>query len=114
MTQSLIDEKETLQEKVRQLENIAGLDFWSPKAWGLTGQQDKMLGLLVNRGHISYEALEMLIFEDRDVFARKIIQVQLCRLRKSLAPLGVIINSHHGRGLSMSNDDRQKIKDACA
>lgn len=104
---------EELEEEVRQLRTeLYGRHWQSPVEFGLTAQEDKFLACLVAFPGVRNVDL---LFDattnggaDEDE-RKRLVTVIACRIRRKTKPYGITINTHYGRGYSLTNDSRQRL-----
>lgn len=111
---ALIDTK---AETIRQLrEEQCGGEFRYPAAWCVRGQQRTILRALhlSRMGFVSRERLHSLLYDGREAETDiKIIDQQICKLRKKVTPHGIIIGNEWGGGYFISADVRRILDAAC-
>ena len=78
-----------------------------------TRLESRILLVVLRRGHASREQLHDAVEDNRgnpaEVTGEKIVDVVVCKLRRKLAPLGVILHTVHAIGYEMSEPDRKKV-----
>lgn len=110
----------TLERRVAQLEaEVAGYqaalmerpDF-TRFVFRLTGHEGRLLACLVKRGRASREQLMIAMLGPQYASARdwKQVDVRVCKIRQKLASYGLSIETEHGYGYSMTEDDRAKVR----
>lgn len=105
-------DRETLIERITQLENEAGMGFSTHPRYNLTGYENAILGVLLNAkaAVITKEyVFDALYGMDDDMPGQKILDVWICKLRKKLAPYDIAIQTAWGRGWYIEPEDRAKI-----
>jgi DNA-binding response OmpR family regulator len=116
MYRAIRERNEELEERMRQMEEIVpdAPPVRFPKL-GLTHQQGVLLWLLFcKKGCCDRTWLQRRICETdpSDLFdPLKVLHVQICKLRSKLAPHGITITTHYGRGYELPEDSRKKLKE---
>ena len=102
-----------LQERIRQLEaELYGRHWQSPVQFGLTSQEDKFLAALV--AYPGVRGCDTLFDActnggaDEDE-RKRLVTVIACRIRRKTRPFGITINTHYGRGYSLTQDSRNRL-----
>lgn len=108
----------TANDRIEELKELLGLKVAAPAALGLTPQMTQMFGaILAARGVVTIETLQTLLFGDRldcdwPANPRRVVFVQMTRLRSRLGDKGIEIGSHltidGARGYFMSQDNKSK------
>jgi two-component system cell cycle response regulator CtrA len=109
----LEDEVAELREKVRSLEALIAPDIIVPIEWGLTGKEGLLLSLLVGRELVSKDYAIQAMYalnHDDDIPDQKIVDVFVCKIRKKLTPFGVTIHTVWGKGYTLDQSTRQRLK----
>lgn len=101
----LTAERDTLRERVRQLEAsmTASAPFFGLP---LEPQQRKLLCLLVTREFIARDVAATILESSPES-----VKVQIHRMRQRLKPLGVRIHTDWGEGYYMTPEMKQKARD---
>jgi DNA-binding response OmpR family regulator len=112
---SLREQLEEAQEENRQLRELflPTTDF--PLAWRLSKTERRLLGALyayTAGAPLSKEALHRAVSRDHVETHPKIVDVFICKARKKLIPLGIVIETVWGRGYCLTPDSRQIIREA--
>ena len=106
-------ENDELRERVRQLEEEASVvSAWrAPLEFGLTPAEEKILAALMSRDMATKVYLHQALADASGFCAAeiKIVDVYICKLRKKLNPFGVPVQTHWGRGYSISNQARDML-----
>lgn len=105
---------ERLEDRVYELEEQLGLREEIPPQLKLQPALACILGVLLKREMAMKETLSFAIHQGNknergNEPSFKCIEVQVCRLRKLLQPLGIKIETLHGRGYFM----KREMKDKC-
>lgn len=102
-----------LEEQVAMLERALGMDFLTPVEWRLTGQQMRLFGVLMTRELMTPAAAMAALLRDRidDGPDPKIVDVQVCKMRKVLTPLGIVIQTRWGQGYFLSPEGKARAAD---
>lgn len=100
----LEEENDTLRERIAQLAADLGHGAALPPIFGLTANEERVLGALLASETCSKERIMSAIYFDRhdDLPEIKIIDVFVCKLRRKLANFGVQITTIWGRGYMLS------------
>lgn len=102
-----------LEARVQYLEEALGIDESAvtfPAHWMLTPTQARMLALLVKRPLASMSAINAVLYAYRDVDAEpNTCRALICKLRKKLAPYGVVIENQHGHGWLLPPASRARL-----
>lgn len=102
-----------LREKVAILEDALSGTRLLPLEWGLTGQESRVFGVLVNRELASKEAVMVSLYGDKpDAAMEKIVDVYICKIRKKLKPFGIDIQTVWGRGWVLPREIRDRYRRA--
>ncbi len=103
---------ETAVERIRQLEDDAGLNFEVHPHYKLTKTEEALLGMFANStGVLTKERVLTAIWGmSEDPPNPKIVDVLICKIRKKLKPFGVEIDTYWARGWHMTPENREKVK----
>lgn len=104
---------ERLEEQVAALESALGLDFLTPIEWRLTAQQTRLFGVLMARELMTPAAAMAALMKDRGADGGpepKIIDVQVCKMRKRLGPIGIQIETRWGQGYFLAPETKQRVR----
>jgi len=78
--------------------------------WGLTAQETRVFGVLVNREVATKDAIMAGLYSDKagseGEVEPKIVDVFVCKIRKKLKPFGVEIRTVWGQGYTLDPDTR--------
>jgi DNA-binding response OmpR family regulator len=104
-------DREILIERIRQLEDEAGLNLEFHPRYNFTETEAAMLGLLVTyKGVITRERAYTFLYGMRaDTPGERILDVYICRLRSKLGAEGIHIGTSWGRGWYLDDEDRAKV-----
>ena len=112
-----MSEIDRLRDRIEELELILGADRSLSNrirgALGVTRDQAKMLGLLISRNVVTHEAMYTVVYgarPDCDQPEPKILDIQICKLRRRLQLNAIAIKTEWGEGWSMSLQDRAKVR----
>ncbi len=99
-----------LRERIAALESIL-MDCARPEMeWGLTSQEVRVFGVLVNRELATKDAIMAGLYSDRageeGEVEPKIVDVFVCKIRKKLKPFGVEIRTVWGQGYTLDPKTR--------
>lgn len=107
-----------LEDRVAELEAAMGLGVLTPLEWGLTRNEARLVGALLERELLTKDAAMAALYRDRgaDEPEIKIVDVFVCKARKKLKPFGVEIGTRWGEGYFMTGpakaEARRQIADA--
>lgn len=92
-----------LEDRVLELEEAMGLRVLSPLEWGLTQNESRLIGALLERELLTKDAAMAALYRDRgmDEPDVKIVDVFICKARKKLKPFGIEITTVWGVGYFM-------------
>src|SRR5260221_2612574 len=103
-----MSEVERLRDRVEQLEEVLGIDRSLTsrlrQAFGLEPGKAPILGMLLARDFVTRESLYIVLYADRpecDWPEEKVMDVQICKLRRILRRHGIAIETRWGEGWSM-------------
>jgi DNA-binding response OmpR family regulator len=103
-------------------ESVVMSDFTVPREWRLTEMEARLFGMLVARDVVPKEAMMLALYPSNisqrkhgrrpinDAPGIKILDVMICRIRKKVAPSGVVIDTLWGRGLRVDPDTLAQLK----
>ncbi len=105
---AVIAERDTLAERVRQLEAVIFDLAWHPSEWEVTPQEAVVLNLLSLRAIATNDAILQVLNADRDDGGAefRIINVLIHRLRRKLCRHGIAIHNVWGTGYRLDPDKR--------
>lgn len=110
---------ERLRDRIEELETVLGIGRDDVevyrRAFGLTRDQAKILGLIAKRNvTVTRAAIHTVLYGTRPDCDQpedlKIIDVHVCKLRKPLRDAGVEIKSDWGTGYYMMQADKAKMR----
>ena len=107
-----------LEDRVLELEEAMCLRVLSPLEWGLTQNESRLIGALLERELLTKDAAMAALYRDRgmDEPDVKIVDVFICKARKKLKPFGIEITTVWGVGYFMrpecKTSARQQIEAA--
>ena len=105
-----------LEDEVRKYRTLAGFDKADKlgRAVGVGGAKLMILTMLMSRQECSREALIDAMYGDRPdggpEYAKKIIDISICKLRRKLVPFGVTIKTVWNWGYSIGKEDQQVLR----
>jgi len=103
-----------LRERVAFLEAILIDCVRPPVEWGLTHQETRVFGVLVNRELATKDAIMAGLYSDKagaeGEVDPKIVDVFVCKIRKKLKPFGVEIHTVWGQGYALSAASRNQYR----
>ena len=103
---------EKLQARIIELEEVLGLTIVVPIP-GLKPMQRKLLGLLLNRKFVSWEAAFLALYEPssgKSMPDRRVLNVHLCEVRNWLDKYGIKVSTVVGEGAFMKPEMQRKLK----
>ena len=105
---------EELEEKIRQLEaQLYNHDYEPPIELGLTPLEASMVSAMVGGGGrtLTHEFLVEATRTPRlKTYAEpKLAQTVTCKIRRKLAPFGLVIETVWGRGYRLSDESRMRL-----
>lgn len=105
-----------LRERIAFLEAILVDCVRLPVEWGLTQQETRVFGTLVNREVATKDAVMAALYSDRagaeGEVEPKIVDVFICKIRKKLKPFGIEIRTVWGQGYALKPDIRSVYRHA--
>lgn len=105
-----------LRERIAFLEAILIDCARLPVEWGLTQQETRVFGTLVNREVATKDAVMAALYSDRagaeGEVEPKIVDVFVCKIRKKLKPFGIEIRTVWGQGYALNPDVRSAYRHA--
>lgn len=111
---ALMDENETLKERVRQLEELLVFDKgWRPPAeWRLSKSESLIMGLLVSRNLVTRDACMAVIYgaDGREPASESILGVWVARIRDKVKPFGVSVKTRWGQGFYLEPSVRAALQ----
>jgi two-component system cell cycle response regulator CtrA len=101
-----------LREQVLQLEAVLGVTHPVPTAFGFTGQERRLFGVLLKRDVASKDALMAALYRDlgRDEAEIKIIDVFVCKMRRKLRPFEISIHTVWGEGYRLDQETKTRVE----
>jgi hypothetical protein len=111
----LVDERDELLERVRQLQAaLLGDDEWIPPKWRLTKREGRVLAALASRpGVRTTEHILDAIYGDSPngppLSDYKIVQVFVCKMRPKLRAHGLFIQTCWGRGYYLDDEGHYRV-----
>ncbi len=106
-------ENDQLRALVTELKSLAFGEWRPPAEWLLTPSQQRIFALLLKRGQVTREQAASALWALRpegEIPDRKVIDVQLCHMRKKLAPFGVQIRTLWGQGIALDPETRTRLR----
>ena len=105
-------ENEDLRARVSELEGLAFGGWTAPVEWALTAAQARIFGFLLSRELASREQIAVALWSARpdcEIPGSRTVDVQICWMRRKLAPFGVTIRTVRGRGFALDPRERQRL-----
>lgn len=106
-----------LRDRVEELERVLGVDRNLTSrlrdAFGIEPGMAPVLGMLLKRNFVSHDSLYTVLFAGRpecDWPEPKLMDVQICKLRRVLKRHGISIKTRWGEGWLMSSEDKAKVR----
>lgn len=99
----LRDRVATLEERVRQLEDVLTPPWAPPVEWRLTSAEARVFAHLMTRDMATKESIMAALYSDRadDHVEPKIVDVFVCKMRKKLRPYQIQIETVFGQGYAL-------------
>jgi DNA-binding response OmpR family regulator len=110
--QILEAENDQLRERIWQLEEAMGMNWAPPLEFQLSGSEATLLGVMMTKPMATKEMLFSGLYALRsdDPPEQKIIDVLICKVRKKVAPYGIVIETVWGRGYALTAESKMKIR----
>lgn len=106
-----------MRDRVLQLEQILGIDSSETgrirEAFGLEPDLARILGMLLKRNFVSHESLYTVMYGHRPECEwpdAKVLDVQICKLRRRLKTYEITIKTRWGEGWSISIANKAKAR----
>ena len=101
-----------LEDRIQGLEEAMGLCVLPPLEWGLTVQQARLFGALLEREVLTKDAAMAALYRDRgdDEPEMKIVDVFVCHIRRKLKPFGIEIGTRWGVGYFMTPANKAEAR----
>ncbi|OMG60438.1 hypothetical protein BJP32_03630 [Brevundimonas sp. ZS04] len=101
-----------LEDRIQELEEAMGLCVLPPLEWGLTVQQARLFGALLEREVLTKDAAMAALYRDRgdDEPEMKIVDVFVCHIRRKLKPFGIEIGTRWGVGYFMTPANKAEAR----
>lgn len=108
------DEVQSLRDRVEELENLLGLCIEAPRPIvGIRGIGWKLLGLLLRHPMVGREFAFRALYGGRPESDQpadlRIIDINICRLRRALLPYRVIIKAEIGTGYFLDTKNKTRL-----
>ena len=110
-------ETERLRDRVEELERVLGVDMSLTErlrdVFDLEPGLTPILGMLMKRAFVSHSSLYTVLYAGRpecDWPNEKVMDVQICKLRRKLRKHGVTVQTRWGEGWMMSMADKAKVR----
>lgn len=105
---------ERAEARIAELEAERGRGFLPPLEWGLTGAQARLFGCMMSREVMTRDAAMVAMYRDRcgadDEPEIKIVDVQVCKMRKALKPFGIEIRTRWGVGYFLTEEAKAHVR----
>lgn len=103
-----------LRERIAVLEAVLMESAKPAIEWGLTSQEARVFGVLVNRELATKDAIMLGLYSGRagddGEVEPKIVDVFVCKIRKKLKPFGVEIRTVWGQGYALDPATRASYR----
>lgn len=116
---ALMTETQRLRDRIEELERVLGVDRSLTSklrdVFGLEPGLSPILGMLMQRIFVSHSSLYTVLYANRpecDWPEPKILDVQICKLRRKLKKIGASIDTRWGEGWMMTAANKAKVRDA--
>jgi two-component system cell cycle response regulator CtrA len=106
-------ENEELRALVAELKLLAFGEWTAPPEWRLTAAQQRVFAFLLKRGFARRDQIAAALWSDRherELPNPRTMDVQVCLLRRKLAPFGVTIRTVWGSGYALNPEDRARLR----
>jgi len=109
----LAQELDAAQARIRELEQLLGINLPAPLCLGLTGREQRLFGALMARDFLSKEAAMTAIYDPAagDAPYIKIIDVFICKIRRKIKAFGIGIETIWGFGYRIPAADKGIVRD---
>lgn len=114
-----MSEVQRLRDRVEELERVLGVDESLTSrlrtVFGLEPGQSEVLGMLMKRNFVTHDSLYTVLYGGRpecDWPEEKIMDVQICKLRRKLKKHGVEVKTRWGEGWWMPAAEKSKVRAA--
>lgn len=109
----LRDENDRLRARIQELETALFADVPVPIEYGLTKQEARVFGVLVNRPLATKAAVMAALYDDigKDQADPKIVDVCVCKIRKKLRPFGIEIHTKWSEGYFLAESLRHQLRE---
>lgn len=98
-------------ERIAELEAALGDGLHAPPEWGLSHQDNRFLGALLQRSFVSNESLKIILSKDGGIpISHGSLKVTAYRVRKKVCDHGIKIVCHHGSGYSMPHHSKTLLR----
>lgn len=108
------EENEDLRERIRQLEGALGATaaLNAPVEWRLTAREATVFGVIASRELATKEAIMAALYHNlgKEEAEIKIVDVFICKIRKKLAPFGIVVETVWGQGYRLSTATKQHLR----
>lgn len=112
-------ETERLRDRIDELERVLGVDMSLANrlrdVFGLEPGLCPIMGMLMKRAFVSHASMYTVLYSGRpecDWPDAKVMDVQICKLRRKLRKHGVSIETRWGEGWMMTMADKAKVRAA--
>lgn len=101
-----------LEDQIAVLERAMGFEVLPPIEWGLTMNEARLFGALMERELLTKDAAMAALYRDRgaDEPEMKIVDVFICKLRKKVRPFGLEIGTRWGVGYHMTAEMKARAR----
>lgn len=101
-----------LEDQIAVLERAMGFEVLPPIEWGLTMNEARLFGALMERELLTKDAAMAALYRDRgaDEPELKIVDVFICKLRKKVRPFGLEIGTRWGVGYQMTAEMKARAR----
>src|SRR3954447_23452497 len=113
----MVTKTQLVRDRVEELERVLGVDRSLTSrlrdVFGLEPGLSPILGMLMKRTFVSHSSLYTVLYAGRpecDWPSAKVMDVQICKLRRKLRKHGVSIETRWGEGWSMTMADKAKVR----
>jgi DNA-binding response OmpR family regulator len=103
-----------LQDRIEELEQLLGMAPTLPRPWRLTPREARLFGLLMKHAVLSADFIIAAIWGGDAGTSDKSLEVLVFKLRRKLAPAGIVINTEWSTGYYIAADHKRLARDLIA
>lgn len=114
-----MSEIQRLRDRIEQLEEMLGINPSTMTkislSLGVTKSQAKMLGILMKREVVSWDAMHFALYGDRPEAdqpeSEANLRKHIIHLRRRLEPTGIKVDAVYGLGWKLANEHKAKLRE---